>query len=136
MFDAFEATSPIHQYMSSMILFGLDMPLEPADINPTLPAEGEVFVRLRAAALNKRDYWITKGKYPGLAFPLVPGSDGAGLVDGREVIIDPSLDWGSNPDHFSPDFRILGMPDYGTFSDLVKVPEGNLYDKPAHLSWV
>lgn len=122
--------------MSSMILFGLEMPLEPAEINPTLPAEGEVFVRLRAAALNKRDYWITKGKYPGLAFPMVPGSDGAGVVDGREVIIDPSLDWGSNPDHFSPDFRILGMPDFGTFSDLVKVPEGNLYDKPAHLSWV
>lgn len=119
-----------------MILWGLDMPLEPAEITPTLPSEGEVFVRLRAAALNKRDYWITKGKYPGLSFPLVPGSDGAGVVDGREVIINPGLDWGSDPDYFSPDFRILGMPDHGTFSNSVKVPSINLYDKPSHLSWV
>jgi len=122
--------------MSSMILLGLDMPLEPAEITPTFPSEGEVFVRLRAAALNKRDYWITKGKYPGLSFPLVPGSDGAGEVNGREVIINPGLDWGSDPDYFSPDFRILGMPDHGTFSDIVKVPTINLYDKPNHLSWV
>jgi len=119
-----------------MILLGLDMPLEPAEITPTFPSEGEVFVRLRAAALNKRDYWITKGKYPGLSFPLVPGSDGAGEVNGREVIINPGLDWGSDPDYFSPDFRILGMPDHGTFSDIVKVPTINLYDKPNHLSWV
>ena len=122
--------------MSSMILWGLDMPLEPAEITPTFPSEGEVYVSLRAAALNKRDYWITKGKYPGLSFPLVPGSDGAGVVDGREVIINPGLDWGSDPDYFSPDFRILGMPDHGTFSDSVKVPAINLYDKPSHLSWV
>lgn len=122
--------------MSSMILMGLNMPLEKANISPSLPAEGEVYVRLKAAALNKRDYWITKGKYPGLSFPLVPGSDGAGIVAGREVIINPSLDWGSDPDYFSPDFRILGMPDHGTFSDQVKVPEENLYDKPKHLSWV
>ena len=121
--------------MGSMILWGIDKPLEPAEITPSLPSEGEVFVRLRSAALNKRDYWITKGKYPGLSFPLVLGSDGAGIVDGREVVINPGLDWGSDPDHFSPDFRILGMPDNGTLSDLVKVPESNLYDKPKHLSW-
>jgi zinc-binding alcohol dehydrogenase/oxidoreductase len=121
--------------MGSMILWGIDRPLEPAEITPSLPSEGEVFVKLRAAALNKRDYWITKGKYPGLSFPLVLGSDGAGIVDGREVVINPGLDWGSDPDHFSPDFRILGMPDNGTLSDLVKVPESNLYDKPKHLSW-
>ncbi len=122
--------------MSSMILWGLDKPLEPAEIAPTLPSAGEVYVHLRAAALNKRDYWITKGKYPGLSFPLVLGSDGAGVLDGREVIINPGLDWGSDPDYFSSDFRILGMPDHGTFSDTVKVPASNLYDKPSHLSWV
>lgn len=121
--------------MSSWMLMGLDMPLEPAEIMPRMPMPGEVFVKLKAAALNKRDYWITKGKYPGLSFPLVPGSDGAGIVDGREVIINPSLDWGDDPEYFSPDFRILGMPDYGTFADAVKVPEVNLFPKPSHLSW-
>ena len=124
-----------YQTMSSMILWGFDRPLEMADIKPSLPSEGEVFVKLRMASLNKRDYWITKGKYPGIVFPLVLGSDGAGTVDGREVIINPGLDWGSDPDHFSPDFRILGMPDFGTLAHTVKVPEINLHDKPAHLSW-
>jgi NADPH:quinone reductase-like Zn-dependent oxidoreductase len=127
--------------MNSMMLWGLEMPLEPVDISIIPPREGEAVVRLRGAALNKRDYWITKGKYPGLAFPMIPGSDGAGVVlggnqNGREVIINPSLDWGDDPDHFSSDFRILGMPDYGTFSYLVKVPEENLFEKPLHLSWV
>lgn len=122
--------------MCAMMLWGLDRPLEQVELMPTLPAVGEVYVRLHAAALNKRDYWITKGKYPGLSFPLILGSDGAGVIDGRAVIIDPSLDWGSDPEYFSPDFRILGMPDYGTLSYLVKVPEINLYDKPGHLSWI
>lgn len=121
--------------MSSMVLWGFDRPLEMAEMKPTLPSEGEVLVRLRMASLNKRDYWITKGKYPGIVFPLVLGSDGAGMIDGREVIINPGLDWGSEHDHFSPDFRILGMPDLGTLSDVVKVPESNVHDKPAHLSW-
>ncbi len=122
--------------MSSMILFGHDRPLESAEIVPLMPEEGEVFVRLHAAALNKRDYWITKGKYPGIRYPLVLGSDGAGVVDGREVIINPSIGWGDDPEYFSDDFVILGLPDPGTFSDLVKVPEENLFDKPSHLSWV
>jgi len=122
--------------MSSMILFGHDMALEPGEITPTMPGEGEVFVQLHAAALNKRDYWITKGKYPGISYPLVLGSDGAGVLDGREVIINPSIGWGDDPEYFAKDFTILGLPQNGTFSDLVKVPEENIYDKPAHLSWV
>lgn len=122
--------------MSAMILFGHDRPLEAGEITPTMPDEGEVFVRLYAAALNKRDYWITKGKYPGIKYPLILGSDGAGIVEGREVIINPSIGWGDDPEYFEQDFSILGLPDHGTFSDVVKVPEENLFDKPDHLSWV
>ena len=65
------------------------------------PAADEVVVRLRAAALNRRDYWITQGMYPGLQLPTVPGSDGAGVVIeaggesgqcwlGTEVVINPA----------------------------------------------
>ena len=122
--------------MSTMILFGHDRPMETGEITPLMPNEGEVFVRLHAAALNKRDYWITKGKYPGITYPLVLGSDGAGEVEGREVIINPSIGWGDDPEYFEKDFTILGLPDHGTFSDIVKVPEGNIFDKPEHLSWV
>ena len=44
------------------------------------PAEGEVVVALRAAALNHRDVWIKTGQYAGLKWPCIPGSDGAGVV--------------------------------------------------------
>ena len=43
-------------------------------------APGEAVVRLRAAALNHRDVWIKRGAYAGLKFPIIPGSDGAGVV--------------------------------------------------------
>ncbi len=122
--------------MKTMMLFGLEHPLETTEIAVPVPNTGEVVVQVKAAALNKRDYWITKGKYPGLSFPLILGSDGAGVAGTREVIIDPSLEWGTDPGYFSPDFRILGMPDHGTLAEWVKVPADNLYDKPAHLSWV
>lgn len=110
--------------------------MELTDIPVPLANKNEVLVRLKAAALNKRDYWITKGKYPGLTFPSVPGSDGVGLVDSREVIINPGIAWGDNPNQFNPEFRILGMPDYGTLSEWITVPKANIYDKPSHLSWI
>lgn len=121
--------------MNGMMLWGVDQPLIMAEITQTLPPVGDVYVRLHSAALNKRDYWITKGKYPGLVFPLIPGSDGAGTVDGREVIINPGFNWGDDPLIFAPGFKILGTPDNGTLAEMVKVPEQNLYDKPAHLNW-
>jgi hypothetical protein len=74
--------------------------------DPT-PGAGEAVVRLRAAALNRRDVWIRKGQYAGIKVPIILGSDGAGEVadvgpdvdtswKGREVVIDPSLNWGSD----------------------------------------
>jgi zinc-binding alcohol dehydrogenase/oxidoreductase len=64
------------------------------------------------------------------------GSDGAGVLeDGREVIINAGIGWGKDPKAQSKDFRILGLPDNGTFAEYVKVPAVNIYDKPAHLSF-
>jgi len=121
--------------MNAMVLWGVGQTLQMADMPPTLPAIGDVYVQLKAAALNKRDYWITQGKYPGLVFPLVLGSDGAGIIGNREVIINPGMDWGDNNAHFGSGFNILGMPDNGTLAQYTKVPEENLYNKPAHLTW-
>jgi len=109
-------------------------------------APGEAVVRLKAAALNHRDVWIKQGAYPGLHFPMIPGSDGAGIdtevgpgVDasweGREVIINPSLDWGHDPRAQEPRFTILGMPRNGTLAELVSVPATQLAPKPTHLDW-
>ncbi len=121
--------------MNAMMLWSPGQSLTMAEIEMTLPSIGDVYVRLKAAALNKRDYWITRGKYPGLVFPLILGSDGAGMIGEREVIINPSINWGDNNRHFGPGFKIIGMPDNGTLAEYVKVQEVNLYDKPSHLSW-
>ena len=50
---------------------------------PTLePGAFEVRVRVRGASLNYRDLLMLEGKYdPRVPLPLVPLSDGAGVVD-------------------------------------------------------
>lgn len=107
-------------------------------------ATGEAIVKVYAAALNHRDVWIQKGLYAGLKYPIVPGSDGAGVVIsgspedwiGKEVIINPALHWGNSPTHQDQEtFQILGLPDDGTFAEYVKVPSSSLVEKPAHLSF-
>ena len=110
------------------------------------PGQGEVVVRLKAAALNHRDVWIRRGLYAGIKLPVILGSDGAGAVSaigpgadpkllGREVVINPGLDWGNDERVQSPHFRILGLPDDGTYAELVKVPASAVYPKPAGWSW-
>lgn len=110
------------------------------------PARGEVRIVLEASALNRRDYWITVGLYPDIRLPCTPGSDGAGRVEragadvdqkwlGREVIIYPGRNWGDNPLAYGPEFRVLGMPDPGTFAESICVPVEYVYQKPAHLDW-
>jgi NADPH:quinone reductase-like Zn-dependent oxidoreductase len=48
----------------------------------TQPWEGQVLVRLKAATLNYRDFLMIKGGYGSRQkFPLVPLSDGAGVIE-------------------------------------------------------
>ncbi len=110
------------------------------------PKAGEVRVKLKSSALNRRDYWITIGMYPGLQFPSIAGSDGAGVIDavgeggddtliGDEVVVYPAREWGDDEDKFGPAFRVLGMPDQGTFAEYICVPAADIYAKPEHLNW-
>ncbi|MGH8163962.1 MAG: quinone oxidoreductase family protein, partial [Rhodanobacteraceae bacterium] len=98
------------------------------------PAPGEALVRIRAAALNHRDVFITRGLYPNVELPRTLGADGAGEFDGTRVVIDPMLGWGDDPEVWKPDATILGMPHDGTFAQYVAVPRENIYPAPAHLS--
>jgi NADPH:quinone reductase-like Zn-dependent oxidoreductase len=130
--------------MKAAVLEGQDQPFAIQEADKPDLASGEALVQVDAAALNHRDVWIKKGLYPGLQFPIILGSDGAGVVEevadgfdngwqGREVIINPSINWGENERVQSKNFRILGLPDNGTFGEFVKVPATNLVAKPPHL---
>jgi zinc-binding alcohol dehydrogenase/oxidoreductase len=113
------------------------------------PGVSEAVVRLKAAALNHRDVWIRSGTGAyagGFKQRVILGSDGAGEVlsvgsggdrslVGRAVVINPSLDWGDDDAAQGPDFRILGLPDDGTYAQAVRVSAGNVHPKPAALSF-
>jgi zinc-binding alcohol dehydrogenase/oxidoreductase len=131
--------------MKALVIGDKQKPVEIREVAGLLAGPEEAIVRVYAAALNHRDLWIQKGQYAGLKYPIVPGSDGAGVVEhadgaadwiGKEVIINPSLGWGGSAGYQDPErYRILGLPDDGTFAAYVKVPVENLVEKPAHLSF-
>ena len=113
--------------------------------NPTFGPD-EVLIGLKAAALNHRDVWIRTGRYAGIKLPIILGSDGAGeIVDvgenvdqafqGRPVVIYPAMNWGSDQRAPAPGFKILGLPDNGTYAQLVAVPVTHAFPKPTSLSF-
>jgi zinc-binding alcohol dehydrogenase/oxidoreductase len=136
--------------MKAMVLHEIGGPekLRYEDAPDPEPGPGETLVRLHAAALNRRDVFVTRGQYPGAkpeALPVILGSDGSGEVvargdgaggpdEGTEVVINPALYWGDDPRKPGKEYRILGLPDDGTFAQLVKVPSENVFPKPSHLS--
>lgn len=131
--------------MKAIVLDGINEPLLLKDVTNPVAASGEVVVKLKAAAFNRRDWWIQRGQYAGLKFPIILGSDGCGVVSGvgdgvdeswigKEVIIDPSLSWGESEDFQQKSYNILGLPHDGTFAEYVNVPAANLHLKPAYLT--
>ena len=132
--------------MKAMTLVGKKVPLELQQREDLTPDAGQVIVRLNTAALNRRDYWITVGLYPGIKPPVVLGSDGAGVVSacgdgvdggwqGQDVILNPGIGWGDDPAVQGEQFRILGLPEDGTFASEVAVPVKQLQRKPECLTW-
>lgn len=132
--------------MQAVVLSEIKNPVTLQSMPDPAAAPGHAVVRLKAAALNHRDLWIQLGQYANIRLPLIPGSDGAGVVEavgspadqawiGREVILNASLDWGDDPRAQGPKFRILGLPDNGTFAEKIAIPVANLSPKAAHLDW-
>ena len=132
--------------MKAIILEAADQPFVLKEVTIPELSDDEVLVKVKASALNRRDYWISIGKYAGIKYPIILGSDGAGIVTkvgngvnnewlGKEIIINPGYDWGTNPAFQGKDFKILGLPDDGTFAEYVKVKAKCLFSKPTHLSF-
>ena len=119
------------------------------NVQDPVAGPSEAVVRLKAAALNHRDVWIRSGTGAyagGFKQRVILGSDGAGEVVsvgsggaaslvGQPVIINPSLDWGEADLAQGPNFRILGLPDDGTYAQMIRVPVANIHQKPAGLSF-
>lgn len=117
------------------------------------PGPGEVRVALRAAGCNQLDTWVRRG-VPGHEFPLpiIPGSDGAGVIDGLgdsidgfevgdEVVVLPGLSCGrckhclSGDDPLCSSYGILGESRDGTCAEFIVLPIANVAAKPACLDF-
>jgi zinc-binding alcohol dehydrogenase/oxidoreductase len=125
--------------------FGGPEGLVPVELPDPEPGPGEARVDLVAAAVNRRDWWIRRGGSADL--PVVLGSDGAGVVSavgsgvenvevGNEVVINPSLGWGEHEYAPGPNFRILGVPDQGTYAERIVVDASQLRPRPRGYTWV
>lgn len=130
--------------MKAIVLENKEQPFEIKEVETPELQAGQALVKIHAAAFNHRDLWIQKGQYAGLKYPIILGSDGSGIVSavadekdkhwiGKEVIINPSLNWNDESPAQPKNFKILGLPDNGTFTEYAVVPAANLYNKPIHL---
>ena len=108
-------------------------------------------VEMHVAALNHLDLWVRNG-IKGVPLPLIPGSDGAGVI--REigsdikhvevwerVLIQPLVYCGScsnclsGRENYCVDWGILGEHLDGTLAELISVPGKNLYAIPSDLGF-
>jgi NADPH:quinone reductase-like Zn-dependent oxidoreductase len=120
---------------------------------PAIRGPDEVLVRIRSAALNRLDLWMTGG-LPNAkpSFPHVVGSDGAGVVEavaasdgawrpGDRVLINPGVSCGRCPaceegeESLCSRYGILGEHLPGTAAELVVVPAANLGRVPEGMTW-
>lgn len=105
---------------------------------PEVPA-GWVRVAVKAASVNHHDVWSLRGVgLPPERMPMILGTDAAGVTDdGREVIVHAviaSEGWVGD-ETLDPRRSLLSEKHQGTFAQWVVVPERNLVEKPAWLSW-
>ena len=134
--------------MKALLLESTDGPeaVRVADVDTPEPTAGQVRVAIKAASMNHREMWISRGLYPGMVTPCTMGCDGAGVVDmigdgvtgveiGDEVVVYPGRDWGPNRHAPHAEFGLLGMPHPGTIAEYVCVPAENLAPKPAGMGW-
>jgi NADPH:quinone reductase-like Zn-dependent oxidoreductase len=109
--------------------------------------DGEVLIKLRRAALNRRDWFLLGDPAAvGLELPTVIGSDGAGVIEGlgsgvsglevgQEVVILPEFNWGESEEAPGPDFELLGASTQGTHAELISMPADSVYPRPQRLTW-
>ncbi len=120
---------------------------------PAIAAPDDVLIRVRSAAINHLDLFLTGGvKGITVRFPHIVGTDGAGVVEavgaevtsvrpGARVAINPGISCGHCPlcqseqEPCCRSYQILGEHRPGTAADFVVVPERNVAAIPDNMPW-
>jgi zinc-binding alcohol dehydrogenase/oxidoreductase len=132
--------------MKALVFKGKNMPFVVQDMPKPKPTADQVLIKLTHAALNHRDIWVLTETEQTFPEGIILGSDGGGVIEslgnnvnandyaiGSEVIINPSLAWGTNPIVPSDKFQILGFPSHGTFAEYIAIDKQYVFPKPKHL---
>ena len=109
------------------------------------PGSGELLIRMKAASLNYRDLLMVTGNYnPKLKMPMVPCSDGVGVIESvgqgcsmkEGVRVSPifARTWHDGPPFREMLKRTHGGPLDGTLQQYMVVPEADVVQVPDHLS--
>jgi NADPH:quinone reductase-like Zn-dependent oxidoreductase len=126
--------------------FGLDRVLVEDRPDPPPPGPGEALVRMTAASLNFRDLIVCLGAYgAGLKTPLIPFSDGCGVVEalgpgtsglavGDRVCTLFFQGWACGPPTPEKLATALGGPLAGCARELAVFPAAGLVKVPGGLS--
>ncbi|KAF4126568.1 Zinc-binding dehydrogenase [Geosmithia morbida] len=127
-------------------------PLQIRKVPIPQPGQGQVLVRMSAAALNHRDLFIRHHQYPAISFDDAMLADGSGTVasvgpgttrgwkEGQAVILTPMRGWESDaagPEGGGQAFSVTGssrLTPVGTAQDYVVVDEAEVEASPPHLS--
>jgi NADPH:quinone reductase-like Zn-dependent oxidoreductase len=132
--------------MKAIVLNQESFKLEIREVENPIISHSDVLVRLKAASINHHELWTLKEKDLKSDSNIILGSDGAGIImnvgtdadglkKGDEVIINPSLNWGSNNKVHGEGYEILGFPTNGTFAEYIAINQQYVCHKPEHLSF-
>ena len=90
------------------------------------PGKGEVLIRVKAAGLNFADILARQGLYPdGPPKPCVMGYEVSGILEAVGEGVDPEIV--GEP--------VIAMTRFNGQADLLVVPDAQVFEKPAHLSF-
>lgn len=110
------------------------------DAPEPVPKDGWTLVRVKASSLNMHDLWTLRGVGHSPEYiPIILGCDVAGVTEGgREVVVHPVFanpDAGFGDETLDPNRALLSERHHGGFAEYIQVPDRNVLDKPAHLSF-
>jgi len=102
--------------------------LRVVELDVPQPGPGQVRITVRAAGVNPFDWKIRSGAMAGVIpvkFPVVPGSDVAGVVDRV----------GEGVTAFAVGDEVLGSASSGSYAELTLASVDRITAKPAEVSW-
>jgi NADPH:quinone reductase-like Zn-dependent oxidoreductase len=91
-----------------------------------VPAQGEILIRVKASGLNFADILARQGLYPdGPPKPCVMGYEVSGVIEALGDGVDSGI----------IGEQVIAMTRFGGQAELVSVPDAQVFEKPAELSF-